>query len=708
MVLQSIRLKISLITGCVLLLVAAIMAFVSIRSSFTTQQQVSNEALTILTSKAEQTLSLAAKNQASKVHEVFNSANVDAQIILHQIYSLRDQFSENDIDSDTLRENLVTLLEKHTMRLDSYLGIYVGFEPNKLDGEDKFFIDYSDYGSNESGRFGVYYAHDNNEVVSEILIEKDLLDTELDANGHPENNWYSCSITYSNSCILQPYLDTIAGKELLMTSVTLPILDNNKAVGMVGIDIQLDQISSFIEQVDNYFAQGQGSAILINEDGYIIADDSGLQNINVRFDSRYPQLAQHLNNRSSFEPTWGEESLSIGSEIVLNSHQTWTLVLDIPKSYVLADVQKLDSISDTLMRDSGRTFILTSIAIVAFFGLTSSWFIGVRIAAPLQNLARRFQEIASGDGDLTQRIENTRKDELGAVADGFNLFLERLQATIAQLVTHVNDADNMAQKTQHLSHNSHGGIVKQSNEVDSVATASSHLSSMAQQVATYANDASVAVDVTQESAESGKKIVEETGQAISQLALQISESVPIANQLAKDSDNIGSILQVIQQIAEQTNLLALNAAIEAARAGEGGRGFAVVADEVRVLASRTQESIVQIQQVITTLQSGTHKVVSAIQSGNDKATQVHQVSQQAEEALEAILREVEQIRSMNSQITDSSLEQRDIALQLDNSIQRIREISTQLTSDAESSSKMSQDMSELSKQQQQLIGNFKV
>lgn len=705
----SIRWKVSLISALVLTLVVTIMAVVSIRSSYTTQLQVNQQALDILTTRAENTIKLASQNQALNVNKVFNSVVSHTEMIVRQSQTFRKQFTENKIDANTLRENLVTLLYDSTKDFTDYLGIYIGYEPDQLDNEDTSFIDSSDYGSNSAGRFGTYWARTpDGEIVSEILTEEDLLDTSVASNGAYENSWYSCSILKNSECILQPYFDTINDQEILMTSVTLPIMSNNKAIGTVGIDIALTALNNFINQVDNEFANGTGRVILVDEKNKIVADDSKKDQVGQSFASFYPELAQNLGMKRSFPPIWGDSNLSIGTAIPLNNHQTWTLVLEIPSSYVLSDIAKLKETSDRLMKDNGQSFILISIAVVVTLGLGSSLFIGARIATPLQQLATRFTEIASGDGDLTQRVNSKRKDELGHLGSGFDQFLTRLQETIKKLTIGVNDTQKAAQQAAELSQNSHKGIMRQNEEVDFVANASTELSVIAQQVSDNANEAINAADTAQNRAQNGKEVVATTGASISELATQISNTVPIVDKLAKDSENIGSILEVIQNIAEQTNLLALNAAIEAARAGENGRGFAVVADEVRTLASRTQASVEQIRLVITTLQQGTNEVVNAIQHGNTKAIQVQEIAQQAEKALDEILQEMNHIQQKNGQIKHASDEQHQIALKLDNTINQIRSISQELTNDAQISLDMSDNLTSLSQQQKALIEGFKV
>lgn len=705
----SIRWKMSLISALVLTLVVTIMAVVSIRSSYTTQQQVNQQALDILTIKAENTIKLASQNQALNVNKVFDSVINHTEMIVRQSQAFQKQFTENKINASTLRENLVILLHDSTRDFTDYLGIYIGYEPNQLDNEDANFANASDYGSNSSGRFGTYWARTpEGEIVSELLTEEDLLDTSIASNGAYENSWYSCSIMKKSQCILQPYFDTINDHEILMTSVTLPIMSNNKAIGMVGIDMSLTSLNNFINQVDNEFANGAGRVILIDEKNKIVADDSQSDHVGKSFSSLYPELAQHLGSKRDFSPIWGESNLSIGTAIPLNQNQTWTLVLEIPSSYVLADITKLAETSERLMRDGGQTFIFISIAVVVTLGLGSSLFIGSRIATPLQQLAQRFTEIASGDGDLTQRVNSKRKDELGRLGSGFDQFLTRLQSTISELAIGISDTQKAALQAAELSQNSHKGVVRQNEEVDHVASASAELSAMAQQVTDNANEASSAADTAQDRAENGKKVVATTGESISELAEQISDTVPIVDQLAKDSESIGSILEVIQGIAEQTNLLALNAAIEAARAGENGRGFAVVADEVRTLASRTQDSVEQIRTVISTLQQGTTKVVTAIQQGNSKAIQVQDIAQQAEQALDEILQEMNHIQQKNSQIKTASDEQHQIALKLNDTITKIRSISQELTNDAQVSLDMSDNLTTLSQQQKALIEGFKV
>jgi len=223
-----------------------------------------------------------------------------------------------------------------------------------------------------------------------------------------------------------------------------------------------------------------------------------------------------------------------------------------------------------------------------------------------------------------------------------------------------------------------------------------------------ANRVVAAADSAEISAQQGKHVVEDTRYAMEQLMNYISEAKPKVEDLSRNSDNISQILEVITSIADQTNLLALNAAIEAARAGEQGRGFAVVADEVRSLARRTQDSVVEIRQVIADLQSGTRQVVSAILSSHEQANITQQRSQQAVEMIEQITHSIGTIQAMSTQIETAIREQGKVSSEISQNVNNIRTASETVTKAAEESSVMLDGLREFAGQQQRLVEQFKV
>ena len=209
-------------------------------------------------------------------------------------------------------------------------------------------------------------------------------------------------------------------------------------------------------------------------------------------------------------------------------------------------------------------------------------------------------------------------------------------------------------------------------------------------------------------AQEGKSVVADTQQAMSRLMAVISDAKPVVERLAANSDNINDILIVIQGIAEQTNLLALNAAIEAARAGEQGRGFAVVADEVRNLAGRTQNAIVEIQTLITELQSGTEAVVKAIMTGHSQAGLTLGKVELSVSVLEQIIHAVATIHQMNEQIARAAQEQSGVADEINRNVSNIRDVSHTIRAEAATSADNGRELSQLADKQQQLVGQFRV
>jgi methyl-accepting chemotaxis protein len=279
--------------------------------------------------------------------------------------------------------------------------------------------------------------------------------------------------------------------------------------------------------------------------------------------------------------------------------------------------------------------------------------------------------------------------------------VKQVSASTQQLAAAADEMSSISQDTLQ-------GINRQQSETEQAATAMNEMTSTVQEVARSASDASNAATEADKEASNGNSVVTLVVNDIRELANEVNTSATAINELNEDTENIGSVLVVIRGIAEQTNLLALNAAIEAARAGEQGRGFAVVADEVRTLASKTQESTQEIQQMIERLQAGAKSAVAAMEEGVGKATSTVTRAEEAGEVLNNITKAVAQIADMNTQIATAAEEQSSVAEEINRNVVTINEIAIETANGAQQNSASSDELSRLSAELQQLVGTFKI
>lgn len=325
-------------------------------------------------------------------------------------------------------------------------------------------------------------------------------------------------------------------------------------------------------------------------------------------------------------------------------------------------------------------------------------------------LSEELHEIAphlsahNGTIDLSYRHPNARSD----FARDFNTFMEQTHSVVSGLSGASAHIGASAELMSTITNDSDSAISQQRTEIDQVATAVNEMTATIQEVARTTHSAASAAREANDEVRSGGQVVEQNIAAINSLADKVAQAADVIHGVEEDSNNIGTVLDVIKGIAEQTNLLALNAAIEAARAGEQGRGFAVVADEVRTLASRTQESTQEIETMIERLQAGSRNAVQVMDEGREQTQRSVEQVTQAGASFSTIADSVNAITDMNTQIASAAEEQSAVSEELNRSITMISEVATQTASAASQTASAGTELASLSQQLQADVSRFQV
>ncbi|HDY7910282.1 methyl-accepting chemotaxis protein [Vibrio vulnificus] len=530
----------------------------------------------------------------------------------------------------------------------------------------------------------------NTFLLAGLGFEKDGSNINNDPSWNPGPTWdprvrpwYKDAKNAGQLIITAPYADSATNE--ILVSIATPVRDNGTFIGAIFYDVSLAGLAELVNQVKLFDA---GYVFIVSEDGTTIAHPD--TKLNGKPMSEYMPSVQIRENPQQVVL----DGISYTLDFASVPGENWYVgvVLDESIAYQSINDLRNSSIIYTIVA------MLLSIAILLVLIRT--------LMRPLDDLNNAIQDVASGEGDLTQRLDTNTDKEFSQLADGFNTFTGTLQQLIKQSKAIGEEILRGSETTSGGLQESAAAMQEQLRELEQLATAMHEMATTASDVASNAQGAASAAKVADDATVDGTDIVSDTTQAIDDLSVRIDQAVEEVQVLESATANIETILKVINDIADQTNLLALNAAIEAARAGESGRGFAVVADEVRTLAQRTQQSTTEIRTMIEKLQSSANSVASAMNQSKDTATNAVARAQEANHALERIRNAIQQISDMNIQIASAAEEQSLVAEEINNNTVKIKDLSVQVADLAENANIAMQVQVENVREQDAILNKF--
>jgi len=375
----------------------------------------------------------------------------------------------------------------------------------------------------------------------------------------------------------------------------------------------------------------------------------------------------------------------------------WQVALGVEESEAFAVVDEL---------------VMTSVAVIVVAMLAATIVLGIVIlriiTRPITGITEKMNDIAQGEGDLTATLNTNRQDEIGALAAAFNEFVAKMRSAMTEVLDCSKQLGTETEELDATTKQACESVSRQQAETKQVAAATTQLAATSNEVARITASAAEGARLASEETNNGQQVTEKARLTINRLASEIENTAGVVEALAEDSQNINSILGVINDIAEQTNLLALNAAIEAARAGEHGRGFAVVADEVRELANSTHKSTQQIHEIIERLQSGSSNAVRVMATSRQSAAEgVDQVAL-VSNSFSTISETIAKLNDENVQIASAAEEQGSVTEDVNRNIEVISEISQQTTDNSKITAETAHTLFSVAKRMQATLSQFKV
>lgn len=498
--------------------------------------------------------------------------------------------------------------------------------------------------------------------------------------------WYTVSINSTTPVRVPAYADLQTNTPLQDYLVRFE--GKGGAFGTIGVDVTLAKLTDMVKSVK--FGEA-GYIMLIEDSGKVLADPSNPENNFKELDTVNKALADNALGLSSVEidgQTWFAnkfESPALG----------WQFIGLVPADEVFESANNLTQ------------YILVIAIIMALIFTFIGYAIVAVVAKPMNIITNGLEDIASGEGDLTRRLDIDSNDESGHMANAFNRFVESISVLVGKIKGSSQGVKDIAQQSRDLSTQLHDVVSHQVSATDMVSTAFNEMVATANEVASNCTQAAAAADTSQKHVQEGNQLIQQTVDSVSHLETALSESNSAMVVLSEESQNITTILDTIRGIAEQTNLLALNAAIEAARAGEQGRGFAVVADEVRTLAGRTAESTEEIDRLLSRLRGQTENVAGKLSASINHASQTVESTQKTNTVFESIMASVVTIRDMTTQIAASAEEQHLVGEEINRNIIDIHDGATNAKGLSENVEETAEQLTILATDLEKLVCEFK-